>query len=46
MLELGKITQEEHDAALAEDIQANLKPGQKKIKGISSYLMITLSSKL
>ena len=37
MLELGKITQEEYNAALAENIQANLKPGQKKIKGISSY---------
>ncbi len=37
MLELGKITEEEYNAALEEDIQANLKPGQKKIKGISSY---------
>ncbi len=37
MLELGNITQEEYDAALKEDIKANLKPGQKKIKGISSY---------
>ena len=37
MLELGKITQEEYETALAENIQANLKPGQKKIKGISSY---------
>jgi penicillin-binding protein 1A len=37
MLELGKITQEEYEDALNEDIRANLKPGQKKIKGISSY---------
>jgi penicillin-binding protein 1A len=37
MLELGKITQEEYNSALNEDIKANLKPGQKKIKGISSY---------
>ena len=37
MLELGKINEAEYNAALEEDIQANLKPGQKKIKGISSY---------
>lgn len=37
MLELGKITEEEYNAALAQDIQASLKPGQKKLKGISSY---------
>ena len=37
MLELEKISEEEYETALAEDIKANLKPGQKKIKGISSY---------
>ena len=37
MLELGKITEAEYEAALAEDIQASLKPGQKEIGGISSY---------
>ena len=37
MLELGKITQEEYEAALNEDLLSSLKPGQKKIKGISSY---------
>lgn len=37
MLELGKITEAEYNEALQEDIRANLKPGQKKIQGISSY---------
>ncbi len=37
MYDLGKISKSEHDAALAEDIRANLKPGQKKIHDISSY---------
>lgn len=37
MLELGKITEEEYENALKEDILASLKPGEKKIKGISSY---------
>lgn len=37
MLELEKITKEEYDAALAEDMKASLKPGQKKITGLSSY---------
>jgi penicillin-binding protein 1A len=37
LLELGKITKQEYDEALNENIKENLKPGQKKIKGISSY---------
>ncbi len=37
MLELGKITEEEYNEALNEDIKAKLKPGRKKIEGISSY---------
>lgn len=37
MLELGKINQEEYEAALAEDLLSSLKPGQRKVKGISSY---------
>lgn len=37
MLELGKITEEEYNAALKEDIKASIKPGEKKIQGISSY---------
>lgn len=37
MLELGKITEEEYNEALNEDIRAKIKPGEKKIKGISSY---------
>lgn len=37
MLELGKITQEEYEKALQQDIKASLKPGQKKVQGISSY---------
>ncbi|MBZ2173639.1 PBP1A family penicillin-binding protein [Schnuerera sp. xch1] len=37
MLELGKISKEEYDTALNEDIKSKIKPGQKKIQGISSY---------
>ncbi|NMA86657.1 MAG: PBP1A family penicillin-binding protein [Tissierellia bacterium] len=37
MLQLGKINEAEYEAALAEDIQSSLKPGQKEIGGISSY---------
>ncbi len=37
MLDLGKITQSEYDTALKQDIKTSLKPGQKKIEGISSY---------
>lgn len=37
MFELGKITEEEYNKALDEDIRAKIKPGEKKIKGISSY---------
>lgn len=37
MLELGKITEEEYNAALNEDIKSSIKPGEKKIQGISSY---------
>lgn len=37
MLDLGKITESEYQEALNESIKENLKPGQKKIEGISSY---------
>ena len=37
MLELGKITEEEYNAAINEDILSKIKPGEKKIQGISSY---------
>lgn len=37
MLELGKITEEEYNAAINEDILSKIKPGQKKVQGISSY---------
>ncbi len=37
MLDLGKITEGEYQEALNESIKENLKPGQKKIEGISSY---------
>ena len=37
MLELGKISQEEYDAALEQDIKDSIKLGEKKIKGLSSY---------
>lgn len=37
MLDLGKITETQYNQALDESIKENLKPGQKKIQGISSY---------
>lgn len=37
MKELGYINDAQYKEALNEDIKENLKPGQKKIKGISSY---------
>lgn len=37
MLELGKITEEEYNEALAQDIKESLKPGERKVEGISSY---------
>lgn len=37
MYELGKINEKEYNDALKEDIKGNLKPGQKKFAGISSY---------
>jgi len=37
MLKLGKITEAEYEEALKQDIKTSLKPGQKKIEGISSY---------
>lgn len=37
MLELGTINQSEYNEALSENIKDNLKPGEKKIQGISSY---------
>ncbi|MBU5427059.1 PBP1A family penicillin-binding protein [Tissierella pigra] len=37
MLELEKISESEYQSALNENIKENLKPGQKKIEGISSY---------
>lgn len=37
MLELEKISQEEYDMAIKEDIQSNLQPGKKKITDLSSY---------
>lgn len=37
MLELNKISKEEYDAAINEDIAAALKPGKKKINDITSY---------
>jgi len=37
MLKLGKITEEEYEEALNQDIKTSLKPGQKKVEGISSY---------
>jgi len=37
MKELTFITEEEYKAAVNEDIKAAIKPGQKKISGISSY---------
>lgn len=37
MLDLNKITESEYQTALKESIKDTLKPGQKKIEGISSY---------
>lgn len=37
MKELGKITDVEYNDALKQDIKESLKPGEKKITGISSY---------
>lgn len=37
MYELGKITEEEYNTALNEDIKSKVKPGQRKVQGISSY---------
>lgn len=37
MLDLEMISKAEYDEALAEDIKANLKPGQKKMTDITSY---------
>src|SRR5690606_4312877 len=37
MLELGKITEEEYQQAINEDIISKINPGQKKVEGISSY---------
>lgn len=37
MLELGKITKSQYQEAINENIKENLKPGQKKLEGISSY---------
>lgn len=37
MHELGKITDEEYEIALAQDIRTSLNPGQKKSTEISSY---------
>lgn len=37
MKELGKITDIEYEEALKQDIKESLKPGEKKITGISSY---------
>lgn len=37
MKELGYISNEEYNQALNEDVKKDLKPGEKKIKGISSY---------
>ncbi|QSX06391.1 PBP1A family penicillin-binding protein [Sedimentibacter sp. zth1] len=36
MLNSGKLTQEEYDEAINEDIRTTLKPGQKKIEGITA----------
>ncbi len=39
MFELGHISEEEYNLALNENIKFRLKPGQKKIEGISSYFV-------
>ncbi len=37
MLELGKITQDQYDEAIKQDMKTSLKPEQKKITDITSY---------
>ncbi|NLJ78915.1 MAG: PBP1A family penicillin-binding protein [Tissierellia bacterium] len=37
MLDLGKITREEYDTALEQDIKESIEVGQKRVKGLSSY---------
>lgn len=37
MLKLGKLTQQEYDQAVAQDIKLSLKPEQKKPQNITSY---------
>lgn len=46
MLDLKFITQEEHDAAMAEDMHVALKPGQTKVEGISSTPMDYVKEKV
>jgi len=46
MLDLGLITQEEHDKALAEDMREALNPGQTKVEGISSTPMDYVKEKV
>lgn len=46
MLELEFITQEQHDAALAEDMHLALNPGQTKVEGISSTPMDYVKEKV
>lgn len=46
MLELGYISQEEHDTAKAEDMRVALNPGQTKVEGISSTPMDYVKEKV
>lgn len=46
MLDLGLISQEEHDTAMAEDMHTALNPGQTKIEGISSSPMDYVKEKV
>ncbi len=46
MLDLGLITQEEHNAAMAEDMREALNPGQTKVEGISSTPMDYVKEKV
>lgn len=46
MLELGHITQEEYESAMAEDMRGALNPGQTKIEGISSTPMDYVKEKV
>ncbi|MEL7646480.1 MAG: PBP1A family penicillin-binding protein [Sedimentibacter sp.] len=46
MLDLGLISQEEYDAAMAEDMHTALNPGQTKIEGISSSPMDYVKEKV